>query len=148
MNRYVFPTSDGRYVAVNAGENGEFRGLCEAVERLDLADRADLQTRAARNERRAEIDTEIAAAIVGRPLDDVAARFERFDVPYAPVLAPRDVFDDPQVRELGVVHDGEQPFAELPIFGVTRRSLTHVPALDEDGAAVRDGGWAALAEEP
>jgi hypothetical protein len=51
------------------------------------------------------------------------------------------------VRELGVIHGGEEPYAELPIFGLPRRSLRRVPAVDEHGTLLRRGGWPALEDE-
>jgi crotonobetainyl-CoA:carnitine CoA-transferase CaiB-like acyl-CoA transferase len=143
--RYVFATADSRYVAINAGQDGEFTGLCRAIGRIDLAEREDLRSRPGRVRASVEIDQIVAEAIRSDSLAEWMARLERFDVPAAPVLRPAEVFDDPQVRELGVVHGGDDPWAELPIFGLERRALRDVPVCDGDRIAVRAGGWAALA---
>ncbi len=106
-----------------------------------------LRTRAGRQRARAEIDEAVAAAIGSASLAHWMARLTAFDVPAAPVLNPDEVFDDPQVRELGVVHDGPDPWAELPIFGLDRRVLHDVPGYDQDGPSIRASGWAGLATD-
>ncbi len=142
--RYVFATSDGRYVTINAGQDGEFEALCRAIDRTDLAERDELRSRAGRVSARAAIDEAVADAVGSDTMVNWMERFERFDVPAAPVLTPQEVLGDPQVQELAVVHGGDNPWAELPIFGLDRRALRQVPACDGDGAALRSGGWAAL----
>jgi crotonobetainyl-CoA:carnitine CoA-transferase CaiB-like acyl-CoA transferase len=144
---YVFATLDGEYVAINAGPDQEFIALCEAIGRPDLHRREDLRTARQRHERRAEIDAIVAGAIASDTVAGWQERLSAHEVPHAPVLKPGRVTSEPQVRELGVVHGGDEPHSELPIFGLPRRSLRHVPALDEHGTAVRQGGWPALDRE-
>jgi crotonobetainyl-CoA:carnitine CoA-transferase CaiB-like acyl-CoA transferase len=142
--RYVFATSDGRYLTINAGQDDEYVALCNAIDRPDLLS-DDLRTRPGRQRARTEIDEAVAAAIRSNSLAHWMERLTAFDVPAAPVLQPDEVFDDPQVRELNVVHDDPEPWAELPIFGIDRRALRNVPRYDHDGANVRAAGWSALA---
>jgi crotonobetainyl-CoA:carnitine CoA-transferase CaiB-like acyl-CoA transferase len=144
---YVFRTLDDEYVAINAGADAEFIALCEAIGRPDLHRREDLRDAAQRRGLRAEIDAIVAEAIAGDTLAQWQERLAAYDVPYAPVLKPGRVTGEPQVRELGVVHGGDEPHAELPIFGLPRRSLRRVPSVDEHGTLVREGGWAALERE-
>jgi CoA:oxalate CoA-transferase len=133
---YVFRTLDDEYVAINAGADGEFIALGEAIGRPDL-----------RRGSRTEVDAIVAEAIAGDTLARWQERLAACDVPFAPVLKPTRVTGDPQVRALGVIHGGDEPHAELPIFGLSHRSLRRVPSVDEHGPLVRDGGWAALARE-
>jgi crotonobetainyl-CoA:carnitine CoA-transferase CaiB-like acyl-CoA transferase len=144
---YVFRTLDNEYVAINAGPDQEFTALCEAIGRPGLHQRSDLRDAAQRRRRRAEIDAIVAEAIAGDTLAHWQERLAARDVPHAPVLKPGQVTDDPQVRELGVVYGGNAPHSELPVFGLPRRSLRRVPAVDEHGPLIRRGGWSGLEKE-
>jgi crotonobetainyl-CoA:carnitine CoA-transferase CaiB-like acyl-CoA transferase len=144
---YVFRTRDNEYVAINAGPDQEFIALCEAIGRPDVHRREDLRDAARRRERRAELDAIVAEAIAGDTLSHWQQRLTACDVPWAPVLKPAAVTSDPQVRELGVVYGGDEPHAELPIFGLPHRSLRRVPSVDEHGTLIRQGGWPALEQE-
>ena len=144
---YVFRTLDDEYVAINAGPDHEFIALCEAIGRPDLHRREDLRAAKQRRASRAEIDAVVAGAIASDTLARWQERLTAHDVPHAPVLKPGRVTSEPQVRELGVIHGGDEPHAELPIFGLPRRSLRRVPSVDEHGLLVRQGGWAALERE-
>ena len=145
--RYVFATSDGRYLTINVGQDDEYVALCTAIDRTDLLS-DELRTCPGRQRARAAIDEAIADAIGSASSAYWMERLIEFDVPAAPVLQPDEVFDDPQVRELGVVHGGPTPWAELPIFGLDRRALRDVADYDADGPRIRAGGWSALGPPP
>ena len=85
--RYVFATSDGRYLTINAGQDDEYVALCKAIDRTDLLG-DELHTRPGRQRARAEIDEAVADAIGSASLAHWMERLIEFDVPAAPVLSP------------------------------------------------------------
>ena len=142
--QHLFRCADDRYVSVTAGQDSHFRALCEAVGLPGLADREDLLTLPGRHAAAAELNVLIGAAFGGSALAEWLPRLDAAGIACAPVLQPAEVFDHPQVRALGVVHREPSPHAGLPILGLASRTLRRPPGVDEHGAALRDGGWAAI----
>ena len=113
-----------------------------------LAQREDMQAFARRGRTRnaADLNALLAERIAGQPSGHWIAELGCRDVPCAPVLAGDEVFNDPQVRYLDVIHGGERPYATLPIAGLPQRVLIDPPPVDGAGPAVRKGGWDAVTE--
>jgi crotonobetainyl-CoA:carnitine CoA-transferase CaiB-like acyl-CoA transferase len=94
----VYPTADGRYVAVGALEGKFWRTLCHALDRDDLADRG-----LAGGDDGAYVRTQIAAIFAAAPLAHWAARFADVDCCVTPVATLEEALDDPQFRARGMV---------------------------------------------
>jgi crotonobetainyl-CoA:carnitine CoA-transferase CaiB-like acyl-CoA transferase len=104
----AFPTEDGHLnvVLMNREQWDRFcRVLDDEVLRTDprFAENADRLTHHA--EMRARIETALAKA----PTAEWVKRFEAASIAAGPIYELDEVFDDPQVRELGLLAEVEQP---------------------------------------
>ena len=98
----IFPTADG-FVTVGAISDKEWVGLCRAMGRADLIDDPRFATPSQREinrQERLELIEEVVSTQQTAPL---LASLEAHDVPCAPVLRRRQLFDDPQVLHNDVV---------------------------------------------
>ena len=136
--QHVFRAADGKYLTVTSAEASQFQALCAAIGRPELQQDGKFTVPIA------EINRATAEAVATDTQQAWVARFDAAGIPSAPVLEPEEVFEDPQVRHLGVIGMDPQPWSRVPIFGLPTRPLGPPPAIDQDGAAVRAGGWAAL----
>ena len=142
----TYRTSDDRFLVIspNLVDDGGFRRLCDALGRPDLAAGEDVRTADDRDRHAPRILAAVAATVAGRPAQDWAAAFEAADLPWAVVLTPDEVFDDPQVQWLDVLHLAPSPWASSPIRGLPTRDLVDPPRVHEHGAVVRESGWAGV----
>lgn len=110
-----FRAADG-WVAVAAANDGLFRRLCEAIERLDLAEQ--YPTNASRVEGREDLIAELDAVFATRAADEWVARLDGAGVPAGKIRGVLDAIEaataagsDPRVRV-------EHPtIGELPLIG-------------------------------
>lgn len=123
----------------------QWRNMCEALGRLDLADHPDYRTGTLRCQRRDEIVAMIEAWMAGFP-DDAAvlAALEAARVPSGPVLSPTEALNHPYYRERGTVRTTRDPIlGELAIPGFPLRFSAQpelpdlqAPLLGEHNATV------------
>jgi len=125
----TFATADG---AINIGLLGGFERFVELLGRPDLAMDARFTTMAARVEHRDALDDEIADVLRTRTtqawIDALADAF-----PAGPVYRVSEVFDDPQVRHLGVTEHVAAPGDR------TIAVLRHPVSLSDTPASIRSG---------
>lgn len=100
----VFETADGRHLALGILEEAFWQNLCEAL----AADCPELtaetyRTRAGRLGDKRALNDRLRALFASRSLDYWEGVFRGRDIPWAPVLRRDEVFDDPHVRNRGVV---------------------------------------------
>jgi crotonobetainyl-CoA:carnitine CoA-transferase CaiB-like acyl-CoA transferase len=146
--QHAFVAADGLPLTVTYPTTEQFHALCELLDRNDLKDRPDLQDFEGRAAQAALLNEVVSAAIATRPRDAWLDALEAAGVAAAPIRGPHDVFDDPQVRHLDVIHGGDVSWADVPILGLPRRPLVDSSAVDQHGDLVRTGGWSALEDEP
>ena len=103
-----FKTADG-YMIVGAGNESQWRRLCEAIGAPALATRPQFAAMKDRNAHRAELTRELDAIFQQRPtqhwLDTLAAS----GLPHAPINTYDQVFAHPQVRHRQMRLDLERP---------------------------------------
>jgi crotonobetainyl-CoA:carnitine CoA-transferase CaiB-like acyl-CoA transferase len=97
----VYPTADG-HINIAAGGDGNWRRLCEALERPDLLEDPGLRTEADRFAARPRLNAALAQTLRTRTSADWLARLDRAGVPAGPIYRIDEVFADPQVRHLGM----------------------------------------------
>ncbi|MEX5727553.1 crotonobetainyl-CoA:carnitine CoA-transferase CaiB-like acyl-CoA transferase [Rhodovulum iodosum] len=145
----VFPVSDGQ-VIIAAGNDGQFRRLCQVIGQPELADDPRYRTNRDRVDNRATLIGALSSALAGWTRAVLLDRLEQAVVPSAPINDMADVFADPQVvaRRLKIDPQGI-PGVRTPLrFSESRLSLDRsAPPLDADGATIRARGWAGTAEE-
>jgi crotonobetainyl-CoA:carnitine CoA-transferase CaiB-like acyl-CoA transferase len=97
----AFPTADG-YLIITVGNDGQFRRLCQVLERPEWAEDERFATNAARVAHRETLVPQLADCLLGRTTDGWLARLEAVGVPCGPINTLDRVFDDPQVRHRGM----------------------------------------------
>jgi crotonobetainyl-CoA:carnitine CoA-transferase CaiB-like acyl-CoA transferase len=94
----------------------------------------DFSTGPRRRDHLEELLSIVSAALVDRTRDDIIAEAERLRLPFAPVLSPREVIDDPQmVHRRFFRHEGgvARPAAPVVWNGIRQRSEVDVEPAAE-----------------
>jgi len=97
----VMNTSDG-YINIGVGGDGQWRALCKALDRPDLAASSDYQTVADRFHNRSELMKLLNSIFRTRTSAEWLKRLEVVGVPAGPIYKMDEVFADPQVQDLGI----------------------------------------------
>jgi len=97
----VFRTADG-YLNVAAIGQTMWKRLCEALEVPHLVDDPDFADDPARVQHRDRVNTAVGAAFATRSTAEWTERLLKAGVPCGPIHRVDQVFDDPQVRHLGM----------------------------------------------
>jgi crotonobetainyl-CoA:carnitine CoA-transferase CaiB-like acyl-CoA transferase len=106
----TFDASD-RPLAVAVGNDAQFRRLCEAVGRADLADDERYATNPERVANREELVEILQKEFSRLTADEWVARIREAGVPAGPVNALADVFSDEHVSSSGILQTIEHPTA-------------------------------------
>jgi len=116
----VFRTADG-HINIAASGQSMYRRLCEALETKALIDDPRFKTPPDRSKNRIVLTEELEKATVTRSTQHWVEALNAAGVPCGPILNVKEVFEDPQVRHLGlatkVVHPrlGELELQNLPV---------------------------------
>ena len=116
MPSQVFECTDG-YVIVAAANDVQFRKLCEAAGRPEIATDERFATNSARVRNRAQVTPLLDAIFRDRRVADWSGALARAGVSCGPILSIDKVFDDPQVRARGMVV--EVPYAPAGTLKMT-----------------------------
>lgn len=109
---FAFVAKDGLPLVVHCSVPEKFwQAFLKAVERADLAADARFQTREARKENYARLESELKPVFAGRTRAEWLERLEKNDVPAAPLYNMAEVLSDPQVEHLGLIEEVEHPKA-------------------------------------
>jgi crotonobetainyl-CoA:carnitine CoA-transferase CaiB-like acyl-CoA transferase len=139
----VFDLADGQ-VIIAAGNDGQYRRLCGAIGREDLASDPCLQTNRDRVHNRDRLIAELSATLAGWTRAELLARLEEAVVPSAPINSMAEVFADPQIvaRGLRIEPEGVPGVRTPLVFSSSELDLEHsAPGLDQHGAHIRRNGW-------
>lgn len=102
----VFPTADGRHVALAAIEDHFWTALCHALDRPELA-APPFETHTGRTAHREHLRTSIGDAISQRPAHDLIAHLEPRGVPISLVRTVAEVAQDPHLLARGAIKSAE-----------------------------------------
>jgi formyl-CoA transferase len=97
----VFQTADG-YINIAAAGNDIYHRLCKALDAMHLANDPAYATGKARSDNRDALNAVIEAITVKRSSADWIERLNAAGVPSGPIYKMNEVFDDPQVKHLGI----------------------------------------------
>ena len=97
----VMKTANG-YINIGVGGDGQWRALCKALERADLAACPDYATLADRFRNRPKLMPLLDAIFLTQTSDLWLDKLEAAGVPAGPIYKMDEVFADPQVQELGI----------------------------------------------
>ncbi len=103
----VFKTADG-YINIATTGQKIWERFCHAIEVPTLMERPEYATAAARSKNRDALNAEIDRYLVGKTSAEWVERFNKSGVPCGPIYSIDQVFDDPQVKHLGVAQTVER----------------------------------------
>ena len=92
----TYTTSEGDNIVIAGNGDAIFKRLMMAIDRVDLANDAQLERNDGRVARTAEIDQAIGNWTVRFTADEVLARLQAADVPVGKIYSVRDMLQDPQ----------------------------------------------------
>ena len=100
---YAFSGSDGLPFAIHLSSPQKFwEGLCKSVERPDLIEDPRFKTRPDRRKNYDDLNKTFAAIFKEKPRSHWVERLEANDVPHTPVYNLKEVFEDPQIKHMGM----------------------------------------------
>jgi crotonobetainyl-CoA:carnitine CoA-transferase CaiB-like acyl-CoA transferase len=97
----VLKTADG-YINIGVGGDGQWRALCKALDRPDLAASPHYATLAERFRNRPKLMELLNPVFQTRSSAEWLERLEAVGVPAGPIYKMDEVFADPQVKHLGI----------------------------------------------
>lgn len=100
----VFKTSDG-YINIASTGDKMWKRLCEAISAKELDEREKYKTSAGRSKNRDKLNDEINAALASKTSAEWIETLNKAGVPCGPINSIDAVFNDPQVRHLGMAKD-------------------------------------------
>lgn len=113
----VFQTADG-YINIAAAGNDIYRRLCEALGVPQLATDPRYATGKSRSDNRDALNTEIEAITKGKTSAAWIEALNKAGVPSGPIYKMNEVFDDPQVKHLGITRTVKHPvLGDVEVIG-------------------------------
>jgi crotonobetainyl-CoA:carnitine CoA-transferase CaiB-like acyl-CoA transferase len=97
----VFTVKDGGQVFLAAVSDTQWALMCDAFGFEDLKADARLASNNARVQSRAWMLPLLRERFAAFDAAELAARFDRLGLPYAPITRPQDLFDDPHLAATG-----------------------------------------------
>ena len=97
----VFKLADGEQLFIGAVSDKQFRTLCQLLERPDLLDIPDYATNAQRVAVRPQLLACLAEILKDHRIDELSTRLEAAGLPYAPIVRPDQLLDDPHLKVSG-----------------------------------------------
>lgn len=136
----VFETSDHQRIFVAVVTDGHWTAFCKTYDLAEFLTDDRLKTATDRIEARSWTIPQVAEKMKRHSVKELTDKLEMLSIPFAPINAPEDLFNDPHVqRPGGLVHfddsDGKTyraPALPLELDGAALGEGLHVPALGED----------------
>ncbi|MCC6887641.1 MAG: CoA transferase [Hyphomicrobiales bacterium] len=143
---FALRCSDGAMIAIHLSTQEKFwKALIAAIEAPELGADSRFAERAGRVDNYRELQEELRAHFVRRPLSEWKRRLAGVDVPYAPINSLGDALVDPQVAALDTVYRVDHPALgtwtgiHCPVLADGRRPKANIrpaPQLGEHSAEV------------
>jgi len=97
----VFTLAEGEQLFIGAVSDKQFVTLCELLGRPDLPAEPRFATNAQRVAVRPELIERLGAVLARHRVEDLAPRLEAAGIPYAPIVRPQQLFEDPHLKASG-----------------------------------------------
>lgn len=124
----TFMAADGWFI-LTAGNDGQYRRMCEAVGRPDLWEDERFKTNAGRLEHREEIEAVLAPIFRMRPRDEWLKLFNESGVPASPIYDLAEALADPQAKARGAVWQVPHPtLGTVPLVANALQHMSRTPA--------------------
>jgi crotonobetainyl-CoA:carnitine CoA-transferase CaiB-like acyl-CoA transferase len=127
MPTSVYPTSDG-FVNIAAAGDAIYKRMCTALDMPELASHPDYVNADLRSSNRTALNEAIAERSKKYTSQDLIERLNQAGVPCGPIYKMNEVFEDPQVRHLGMAARVPRPEGDLTLVGPAMR-LSRTPSV-------------------
>ena len=127
MPTSVYPTSDG-FVNIAAAGDVIFARMCKALDIPELANHTDYVNADLRSSNRVALNEAIAERSKKYSSQDLIDRLNQAGVPCGPIYKMNEVFEDPQVKHLGMAARVPRPQGDLNLVGPAMR-LSRTPSV-------------------
>lgn len=97
----VFTLEDGEQLFIGAVSDRQFATLCDVLERPDLKADPGLQTNGQRVALRPALLQRLGETLRHRRIDELSAKLDAAGLPYAPIVRPEQLLDDPHLKASG-----------------------------------------------
>ncbi|RYF25145.1 MAG: CoA transferase [Comamonadaceae bacterium] len=108
----VFSVKDGGQIFLAAVSDAQWVTFCDAMGYADLKADAALALNNDRVRARATLLPELRRRLAAHTAEELSAIFERHGLPFAPILRPEQLFDDPHLNATGGLADVTLPDGE------------------------------------
>lgn len=114
----VFPTSDG-YINLAAIGQTMWKRLCVALDAAQLIDEPGFGSDPERVQNRARVNAAVGTAFKTRTTADWTERLLKAGVPCGPIYSVDHMFEDPQVKHLGIARPMHHPeLGDIEVVGL------------------------------
>jgi crotonobetainyl-CoA:carnitine CoA-transferase CaiB-like acyl-CoA transferase len=146
----VFTVKDGEQIFLAAVSDKQWTIFCNAFGLQELLADPRLKTNNDRVVAREWLIPMLRSHLAGRSAAELAAVFEKNELPFAPIARPQDLFDDPHLNQSGGLapirmNDGSQskvPLLPLTLGGARPGIRLQPPLLGEHTSALlREVGY-------
>ena len=97
----VFTLAGGDQLFIGAVSDKQFRTLCQLLERSDLLDVPEYATNAQRVAVRPQLLARLGEIVASHRIDELSAKLEAAGLPYAPIVRPDQLLQDPHLKASG-----------------------------------------------
>jgi crotonobetainyl-CoA:carnitine CoA-transferase CaiB-like acyl-CoA transferase len=97
----VFTLAGGEQLFIGAVSDKQFLTLCRVIESPELAEDPGLATNAQRVAVRPELLRRLGEILKHHRIDELSQKLEAAGLPYAPIVRPEQLLDDPHLKQSG-----------------------------------------------
>jgi crotonobetainyl-CoA:carnitine CoA-transferase CaiB-like acyl-CoA transferase len=133
----VFETSDG-HINIAATGDAIWVRLCNILDMPEIADRDGFSTGSERSENRDAVNAEIEARTSLETSAGLIEKLNEAGIPCGPIYSIDQMFDDPQVKHIGMEHPVEHP--DLGSFNVVAQAVRMSRSQPRTGVPTPDRG--------
>ena len=131
----VFTVRDGEQIFLAAVSDAQWKTFCEALGFADLLADPALATNNLRVRMRPSMLADLRMRLATRSAAELSAMFERHGLPFAPIVRPEDLYDDPHLLATGGLAEIRLPDGERA--GQTARTALFPLSMDGERLGVR-----------
>ncbi len=131
----VFTVKDGEQIFLAAVSDAQWRTFCTALGFADLLADPSLATNNLRVRARPSMLADLRVRLAPRTAAELSAIFERHGLPFAPIVRPEDLYDDPHLLATGGLAEIRLPDGERA--GQTARTALFPLSMDGERLGVR-----------
>jgi len=97
----VFKLAEGEQLFIGAVSDKQFVTLCDVLGRPDLPAEPDFATNALRVAVRPQLLERLGEILINHRIEELSPKLEAAGIPYAPIVRPEQLLDDPHLKASG-----------------------------------------------